>query len=58
MAKHKVTKRESLEAIRYFHEEGFIEDLRRDSRYYVTILLKEVANKHNIELVGIDDEDI
>lgn len=57
MVKHKVTKTECIEAIRYFHEAGFIDELTSDKRYYVKILLKQVANKYFINLEGIDNED-
>lgn len=56
MNKHKVSKSNCLEALMYFHQQGFIEDLASDKRYYVNILLKKVANDYNIELKGIDDE--
>lgn len=55
---HKVKKSECLEALMYFHQSGFIEELTSDKRYYVTILMKKVANNYNINLEGIDDEDI
>ena len=54
---HKVNRRECLEAMRYFFEQGFIEDLTSDKKYYVNILLKKVANDYNVELKGIDDND-
>ena len=54
---HKVNRRECLEAMRYFFEQGFIEDLTSDKKYYVNILLKKVANDYNVELKGIDDKD-
>ena len=57
MNKHNVSKANCLEALMYFHQQGFIEDLTSDKRYYVNILLKKVANNYNIELEGIDNED-
>lgn len=47
---HKVTKGDVMEAIEYFHAEGFIDQLSYDEKYYVEILLKKVANVYNIRL--------
>jgi len=52
---NKVTKKECLEAIEYLFEEAFIEDMTRDKKHYVKILLKKVANDYKIQLVDIDD---
>lgn len=47
---HKVTKGDVMEAIEYFHTQGFIEDMLSDQKYYVEILLRKVANVYNIRL--------
>jgi len=47
---NKVTKEECMEALNYFHAEGFVEELTSDKKYYVNILLKKVANNLNIKL--------
>ncbi len=54
---HKVSKKECIEAIKYFHASGYIEQIGcHDAEHYCKILLKKVANVYNIELLGIDDE--
>ena len=45
-----VSKKECMDAIEYLFEEGFIEDMRSDARYYTRILLNKVANDYNIKL--------
>ena len=53
---NKVSKKECLDAINYFHASGYIEQIGcSDAEYYCKILLKKVANNYNIELVGIDE---
>lgn len=47
---HKVTKRDVMEAIQYFHTEDFIGQLSYDERHYVEILLRKVANVYNMRL--------
>jgi hypothetical protein len=48
---NKVTKKECIEAIDYLHREGFVEEMTRDKKHYVEILLKKVANNYNIKLL-------
>lgn len=50
LSNHKVTKGDVMEAIEYFHAEGFIDQLSYDEKHYVEILLKKVANVYNIRL--------
>ena len=51
---HKVSSKECLDAIEYFHTMGMIENcMSSDEVYYVKILLKKVANDYKITLVGI-----
>ena len=52
----KPTKKDVMDAIQYFWEMGYIEELTGDRRHFVTILLKCCADKYNIELVENDDE--
>tara|TARA_R110000744_G_scaffold177038_3_gene295843 strand:+ start:453 stop:626 length:174 start_codon:yes stop_codon:yes gene_type:complete len=54
---NKVTKKEVLDAIDFFWVEGFIEQLNYDERYYVTILLKKVANNYKIILESEEGEE-
>lgn len=54
---HSVTKKEVLDAIRYFHVTNNLEDMNTDERYYVEILLRKVANDYKI-LLQIDDNTI
>ena len=54
---NKVTKKECLDALDYFHAQGFIEQAGcSDVQYYCKILMKKVANDYRLELVGIDDD--
>lgn len=48
--KHEVTKQEVLDAIKFFHVSGMIDNLCGDEEYYVKILLRKVANIYNIQL--------
>ena len=43
---NKVSKEECLDAIDYFWSSGFIDGLTTDRKYYLTILLKKVANTY------------
>ena len=52
---NEVTKAECLEAIEYLFEQGFIEEMTTDKRYYTEILLKKVANDYNI-LFQLEEE--
>jgi len=47
---NKVTKEECLRAIEYLFEQGFVDEMTSDKKYYTTILLKKVANDYNISL--------
>ena len=47
---NKVTKEECLHAIEYLFEQGFVDEMTPDKKYYTTILLKKVANDYNINL--------
>ena len=54
---NKVTKKECLDALDYFHAQGFIEQAGcSDVQYYCKILMKKVANDYKLELVGIDND--
>jgi hypothetical protein len=54
-SKNKVSKNECLNAIKYFHEMGMIEQCTSDEKYYITILMKRVAMDLNIELEFNED---
>ena len=54
---NKVTKEECLHAIEYLFEQGFVDEMTSDKKYYTTILIKKVANVYNMELIW-DKEDI
>ena len=47
---NKVTKEECLDAIEYLYAQGFIEDMSRDQKWAVEILLKKVANDYKLKL--------
>lgn len=51
-----ITENMKDEAIEYLFGHGFIDEMTSDKKYYVTILLADVANRMNIELVGLDLE--
>lgn len=53
----RVFRRDVMEALNYFHGAGYIEQLRSDDEYYVTILMKFAAQKCDIELVGMEQCD-
>ena len=53
---NKVSKEECLDAIDYFWSSGFIDGLTTDRKYYLTILLKKVANTYKIKLVENKEE--
>ena len=48
---NKVSKKDVMDAIEYFWQAGFINELNSDERYYTKILLDCCANKYKIELV-------
>ena len=50
----KVKKSEVMDALNYFHGAGYIEQLRSDEEYYVTILMKFAAQIFDVELVGME----
>tara|TARA_Y100001963_G_C6780905_1_gene449783 strand:+ start:1732 stop:1896 length:165 start_codon:yes stop_codon:yes gene_type:complete len=47
---NKVTKKECMDAIEYLHEDGFVEEMGTDKKFYTEILLKKVANDYKIKL--------
>ena len=47
---NKVTKEECLDAIEYLYGQGFIEEMTRDQKWAVEILLKKVANDYKLNL--------
>jgi len=47
---NKVSNQECMEAIRYLHTNGFVEEMTTDKRFYTEILLRKVANDFNIKL--------
>ena len=47
----KVSKKDVMEAIEYFWQAGYIEELTYDKKYYTKILLDCCASKYKIELV-------
>ena len=53
---NEVTKKECLEAIDYLWSEGFIQQMRTDEKFYVTKLLKKVANAYKIKLYENKEE--
>ena len=54
---NKVNKHQCLQALRYFFQQNYLDDLNTDNQYYVKILLKKVANDYNIKLEDIDNDD-
>jgi len=44
-------KEEVMDALKYFHGGGYIENLHGDEKYYTEILMNFAANKLNIELL-------
>jgi hypothetical protein len=50
----RVKRSEVMDALNYFHGAGYIEQLRSDEQYYVTILMKFAAQRCDVELVGIE----
>jgi hypothetical protein len=50
-----VSKEKILEAIEYLWTEGFIDEMTRDKKYYVAVLLSKVANDYKIKLEGIEE---
>ena len=53
-----VCKQDCIDAIEYLWEEGFVEEMTTDKKYYTTVLLKKVANFYNIKLEGADEKDV
>ena len=47
---NKVTKEDCIEAIKYLHVQGFVEEMTTDKKYYTEILLKKVANDYKLNL--------
>ncbi len=54
---NKVSKQDCMYAIRYLWEEGFVEEMTTNKKYYTTILLKKVANFYNIKLEREDEKE-
>ena len=54
---NKVSKEDCIDAIRYLWQNGFVEEMTTDKKYYTTILLKKVANIYNIKLEGDNDNE-
>ena len=52
-----VSKQDCMDAIEYLWEEGFVQEMTTDKKYYTMILLKKVANFYNIKLEGDDKEE-
>ena len=52
---NKVSKDECMEAINYLFGNGFIDEMTRDKKYYVSVLMKRVANEYNIKLEFEDE---
>ena len=50
----RVKKSEVMDALNYFHGTRYIEQLKSDNEYYVTILMKFAAQRCDVELVGIE----
>jgi hypothetical protein len=53
---NKVKDSECIDALDYLS--GFICEMTRDKKHYVTILMKRVANEYNIKLEFDEDEKI
>jgi hypothetical protein len=51
MQDNKVTKTECMRAIKYLFQDGFLDEMHGDKKYFTTILLKKVAKDYNIDLV-------
>ena len=52
---NKVNSKQLKEAIEYLWTEGFIDEMTRDKKYYVAVLLSKVANDYRIKLEGIEN---
>tara|TARA_R100000963_G_C4546274_1_gene41153 strand:- start:320 stop:490 length:171 start_codon:yes stop_codon:yes gene_type:complete len=48
---NKVTAKECRQAIKYLFQDGFLDEMTSDKKYFTTILLKKVANDYNMELI-------
>jgi len=53
---NKVNSKDCIDALEYLS--GFICEMTRDKKHYVTILMKRVANEYNIKLEFDEDEKI
>ena len=54
---NKVTKKECMEAIEYLFQQGFINEMTSDKKFYVSILLNKVANDYKVKLHWDTSED-
>ena len=52
---NKVNIKDVKDAIEYLWTEGFVDEMTRDKRYHVSVLLAKVANDYQIKLEGIED---
>ncbi len=52
---NKVNINQVNDAIEYLWTEGFVDEMTRDKRYYVSVLLAKVANDYKIKLEGIEE---
>ena len=48
--KNRVTKEECIDAIDFLHHHRFIEEMTRDQKWAVEILLKKVGNNYGIKI--------
>ena len=49
---NKVNIKDVKDAIEYLWTEGFVDEMTRDKRYYVSVLLAKVANDYQIKLTS------
>ena len=54
--RHKVTKKQVVEAINYFHGHGMISNQYGDAEHYLKILLRKVANDYKMLLTYNEGE--
>ena len=47
----KISKKDVMDAIEYFWQGGYLDELTTDKKYYTEILLRCCAAKYKIELV-------
>tara|TARA_R110000744_G_scaffold228642_2_gene346648 strand:- start:2101 stop:2283 length:183 start_codon:yes stop_codon:yes gene_type:complete len=52
-----VCKKDCMNAIEYLWEEGFVEEMTSDKKYYTMALLKKVANIYKIKLKDLVAEE-